>query len=318
VSAARPGAVPASLGSLFPRKLVLRQSGPDDYLATDLPATSWRDRNLPPGRGFVDGHEVQIATLSTEASAEGDSAVLAAISASFLPTAPPARVESLPSLVRLDDLPQAPEPLVVPVGLSRSEVSPVFADLRHGHFLVAGPYRSGRSTTLATIAAALHRSSKGSRFHLIATRGPLLSQRGWEQVVTNPLALEDYVDGLDALMDRDEEVLVFVDDAEDLVDATGGQSLERVIKQARDNQVRFIAAGESRALARAFGGWVAELRKDRRGLLLDPDADVDGALLGVRLPRARQAHPPGRGYLVHRGECELVQVAQPQDDSEDP
>jgi S-DNA-T family DNA segregation ATPase FtsK/SpoIIIE len=42
---------------------------------------------------------------------------------------------------------------------------------------------------------------------------------------------------------------------------------------------------------------------------LHPELDVDGDLLGVRLPRRTNAvFPPGRGFLVNRGEVELVQV----------
>jgi S-DNA-T family DNA segregation ATPase FtsK/SpoIIIE len=52
------------------------------------------------------------------------------------------------------------------------------------------------------------------------------------------------------------------------------------------------------------------MRKDEHGLLLDPDVDVDGDLLGTRLPRRTNlAFPPGRGYFVVRGDVELVQVA---------
>jgi hypothetical protein len=54
-----------------------------------------------------------------------------------------------------------------------------------------------------------------------------------------------------------------------------------------------------------------EIRKEGQGLLLAPDADQDGALLGVQLPRHRSmAMPPGRGYSVDRGQVCLVQVAR--------
>jgi DNA segregation ATPase FtsK/SpoIIIE, S-DNA-T family len=74
--------------------------------------------------------------------------------------------------------------------------------------------------------------------------------------------------------------------------------------------VRVLCACERQAAQRAFGGWLRELRKEEHGLLLAPDADVDGDLLGVRLPRrTNPVFPPGRGYLVERGSIELVQVA---------
>jgi S-DNA-T family DNA segregation ATPase FtsK/SpoIIIE len=74
-------------------------------------------------------------------------------------------------------------------------------------------------------------------------------------------------------------------------------------------QPHVIAALE-RGQARHYAPWVRELRKDGTGLLLDPDLDLDGELLGVRLPRRSNAFfPPGRGYLVAGGVARLIQVA---------
>jgi S-DNA-T family DNA segregation ATPase FtsK/SpoIIIE len=59
-----------------------------------------------------------------------------------------------------------------------------------------------------------------------------------------------------------------------------------------------------------FSGVLAELRKEKQGLLLQPDVDVDGDVFGVRLPRRTgRRFPAGRGFLVRRGAIELVQVA---------
>jgi S-DNA-T family DNA segregation ATPase FtsK/SpoIIIE len=95
-----------------------------------------------------------------------------------------------------------------------------------------------------------------------------------------------------------------------LFDGGAAHALERITRAGRDGAVRIVAAVENHALHRAFGGVAAELRKDKNGLLLDPDLDVDGDLLGVRLPRRKtQPFPPGRGYLVQRGSFRLIQVA---------
>jgi S-DNA-T family DNA segregation ATPase FtsK/SpoIIIE len=74
--------------------------------------------------------------------------------------------------------------------------------------------------------------------------------------------------------------------------------------------VRVLAAAETQAAQRAFGGWLRELRGARRGLLLQADVETDGELLGVRLPRGGAETPrPGLGFLVAPGSVELVQVA---------
>jgi DNA segregation ATPase FtsK/SpoIIIE, S-DNA-T family len=48
------------------------------------------------------------------------------------------------------------------------------------------------------------------------------------------------------------------------------------------------------------------------GLLLRPNIDYDGELVGANLPRRAPVQMiPGRGYLAHNGELDIVQVAKP-------
>ena len=62
----------------------------------------------------------------------------------------------------------------------------------------------------------------------------------------------------------------------------------------------------------SFSPCLQELRKEKHGLLLEPDLSVDGDILGVQLPRrTTRSFPPGRGFLVDRGSFELVQLACP-------
>jgi S-DNA-T family DNA segregation ATPase FtsK/SpoIIIE len=104
--------------------------------------------------------------------------------------------------------------------------------------------------------------------------------------------------------------VVVIDDGEELAESLGAAALETVVRRGRDVDVRVVAAVERQAAQRAFAGWLRELRKEEHGVLLDPDTDVDGDILGVRLPRrSNPIFPPGRGYLVQRGRVELVQVA---------
>jgi S-DNA-T family DNA segregation ATPase FtsK/SpoIIIE len=82
-----------------------------------------------------------------------------------------------------------------------------------------------------------------------------------------------------------------------------------LLRRGRDRGVHVVAALE-RGQARHYAPWIRELRKDGTGLLLDPDLDLDGELLSVRLPRRSNAFfPPGRGYLVVNGTARLIQVA---------
>ena len=62
VSGDRPNAVPASLLASIQRRLVLRLSSEDDYISMDVPRDVLGAAS-PPGRGLLDGLEVQLAVL---------------------------------------------------------------------------------------------------------------------------------------------------------------------------------------------------------------------------------------------------------------
>jgi S-DNA-T family DNA segregation ATPase FtsK/SpoIIIE len=102
---------------------------------------------------------------------------------------------------------------------------------------------------------------------------------------------------------------VFADDGGELADGPVGDALALIVRRGRDVGVRVVMGIE---VGTARGAWqtvIKDLRKDGNGLLLDPDIDVDGDVLGVRLPRRRMKFPAGRGYLVDNGTLQLVQVA---------
>ena len=80
-----------------------------------------------------------------------------------------------------------------------------------------------------------------------------------------------------------------------------------------------VVALDLQGAQRVFGGWVRDLRAERTGLLLQPQGDGDGDLLGVRLPALRGGPAPaGRGFLVQRGALTLIQVAAGAQDSNPP
>jgi S-DNA-T family DNA segregation ATPase FtsK/SpoIIIE len=70
-----------------------------------------------------------------------------------------------------------------------------------------------------------------------------------------------------------------------------------------------IAAGRNDGIRRQFGMWTQRVRDGRCGVLLVPDHELDGDLLGVALPRQHRMAPvPGRGYLVSDGALDGVQL----------
>jgi S-DNA-T family DNA segregation ATPase FtsK/SpoIIIE len=117
-------------------------------------------------------------------------------------------------------------------------------------------------------------------------------------------------DRLGALVDGAEgPVLVLVDDAESLDDVGG--VLDRLSTSDRPDLL-FVAAGRNDGIRTGYSHWTRPLRRSKLGVLLRPDVDLDGDILGAQLPRrAPVAMVTGRGYVACGGETELVQVAVP-------
>jgi S-DNA-T family DNA segregation ATPase FtsK/SpoIIIE len=223
-------------------------------------------------------------------------------------------IEPLPARIERSSLPAASNALRAVIGIGDAELMPAEVDLSDRHFLVIGPYRSGRSTALATIVESVRRGSPGLELHLLAPRrSPLVDLGVWASVAEGVQASDDAALALAAQMEQRTEgapIVVVIDDGDELAESVAAAALETIVRRGRDLDVRVVCASERQAVQRAFGGWLRELRKEEHGILLSPDPDVDGDLLAVRLPRrTNPVFPPGRGYLVERGRLELVQVA---------
>jgi S-DNA-T family DNA segregation ATPase FtsK/SpoIIIE len=122
-------------------------------------------------------------------------------------------------------------------------------------------------------------------------------------------ALADLVDGL---LGHDAPAVVLVDDADAVDDPDG--ALVRLLRD-RSEHVHVVAAAAPDRVLSDYGHWTRELRRSRIGLALRPLAERDGELWHVSLPRhAPSPFGPGRGYLVHPDDVELVQVAASDDD----
>jgi DNA segregation ATPase FtsK/SpoIIIE, S-DNA-T family len=306
-TAGRRADVPGALAGVIGARIVLRMTDEDDYAALGVPRTAFAGANLPPGRAFMhDGLELQVATV---ADLEAEASRIAA----RFPGLRAPRIRALAARVAADRLPAPPAPLVAVAGVSGESLQPVLVDLRDDHVLVAGPPRSGRSTALAAVVASLRRGTPDLACHLLAPRRTAMpTAEGWASVALGADACREAADRLAALADRPADappVLVVVDDGAEIGDLAGLDVLQR---RGRDAGVRLLAATETHAAHRAFGGWLRDLRNARRGLLLMPDPETDGDLLGVRLPRTSSApRAVGRGYAVADGVAELVQVALP-------
>ena len=187
ITADRRAALPNALAGIVPAKVVLRMADDDELAALGVPLKTVRGMQLPPGRGFLPGGtELQVALPGNDPTGEGQAAAVAeaaAEAAARWPGAAAPPIEPMPTRVELASLDPAPEPLAAALGLGDAELAPVTVDLSERHLLVAGPYRSGRSTALATLAGSLRASTPGVELHLLAPRrSPLVELELWDSV----------------------------------------------------------------------------------------------------------------------------------------
>lgn len=294
LAADRAGAVPAALAALATDRLVFRSA--DGYELVSLGVNPRDVGELPPGRAvaFPSRFLAHVARPTVPLA----EAVVAVARSVPPPVSPPAAIGVLPAVV--------PVAAVAPgsVGASRPwrlSIAVADDDLRGAalpiheaeHVLVAGPARSGRTTALLAIEAAFRHAVPDGTVTVVAPpRSPLAPRAGAPVPARGP-------------------ALVLVDDA-DRIDDDDGVLAALLAGTDVHPDVHVVAAARSDALRARYDHWTRAVRRSGLGLLLQPDVDVDGDLLGVRLPRRPPiARLAGRGYLVADGAVRLVQLASP-------
>ena len=304
-TADRISAVPGALSSTVSQKWVFRLADPYDYSAFGLKHQSVGV--LPSGRAVVatTSQLIQIGlptpTLGAavaRVAAGASAASRRPVTLSTLPT------EVDPAALR-DEMNLDTQMWSLPVGIAESSLAPAVLRVYQGeHALVAGPPRSGRSGLLRALVSLLTTTAPDVGLTVVATRPSPLRALDVAQVITQA---DELPDALAAVAESGGRQVVLIDDADALDDPDG--AIERLLKQ-RLPEVHLIAAGRADTLRSAYGHWTQQVRRSRSGVLLRPDVDLDGDLLGVRLPRrAPVAVTVARGWLVNDGGTELIQAA---------
>jgi len=306
VGADRSGAVPAAIASLVRQKLLLRLADAADYSIFGVKSATVPD--LPPGRGIL-ADTGQLVQVARPPGGDLAGAVARVAAAAPEPERPPAPVGALPTRVDVATIAAAARldtaPWRLPLGIGEQTLAPACLELYPGeHGLVAGPARSGRTTVLRTIARVAKQARPG--ITVIGVSGPRshLDQSPHLDAHGTPAQAVELLTGVG---DDDRPHLVLIDDAE-LVDDS--PALSALMSSQRPG-LHVVAAARADALRTLFSHWTKTLRAAKVGVLLVPDVDLDGDLLGARLPRqAPAAITVGRGYLVSGGHVELVQAAR--------
>jgi S-DNA-T family DNA segregation ATPase FtsK/SpoIIIE len=302
---ARVNAVPSALSSIVSQKWVFHLPDPHDYALFGLKYQSIGV--LSAGRAVVahTGRHMQVG-LPTPSLSEAVSRLAAgspeAIRKPVTLSTLPSRVDPvvLCSEVKLDE-----QLWELPVGITESALAPALLRVYPGeHVLIAGPQRSGRSGLLGAIASLFTAAAPEVGVTVVATRPSPLRMLEDSRVIT---AADQLPDALSAVTEAGGRQVILIDDADTLDDPD--EAIIKLLKQ-RLPDVHLIVAGRADTLRSAYSHWTQQVRRSRSGVLLRPDVDLDGDLLGVRLPR-RTPVPvtTARGWLVNDGGAELIQAA---------
>jgi S-DNA-T family DNA segregation ATPase FtsK/SpoIIIE len=267
--------------------------------------------DMAPGRALIGG-SAQVIQIGRPADGVAGAAdrITNALPA---PSRRPRHIATLATEVRLADLAATAQlgarPWTIPVGLAESTLAPASLVVYEGeHALVAGPARSGKSSTLLTVAAACRAARPDVT--VIAVAGPRSPLGGGDPLVDETVHPSAVGDKLAPLAEGTTGfVLVLVDDAEAIEDPTG--VLGRLSTSDRPDLL-FVAAGRNDGIRAGYSHWTRPLRGSKLGVLLRPNIDLDGDILGTQIPRrAPVAMVTGRGYVVNSGDNELAQLALP-------
>ncbi len=326
LSADRTGAVPNALAGSIQRNLVLRLASDMDQMALGAPADGFTGAT-PPGRGFIEERQVQVAVLggsrNVAAQANALDRLAERLRKESVTVAP--EVKQLPEHVALESLPVALDRTGAP-SAGGVDTEPVFAmdDESLGPvgfdpstpLLIAGSAGSGRSTAVMTLVRALGRARTNSRFVLLGQkRSPLARPGVWERSAAGVDEVTRLAGELTSDLEQADgsarDLVLVIEGIGEFLNTDADYVLVDLLKAARSEDVTVIAEGETPTLS---GSWplLAPIKSARHGVVLQPD-QIDGdSLFNTSFGRVSRADfPPGRGMYVRSGRARRVQVAEP-------
>jgi len=299
--------VPMRLANLVETKLLFRLVDVNSYSAFGL-----RPRDVPglgPGR-FLDSESHEVGQIARYEDGDLAAAVEAIRSRHDEPATRPNSVAVLGSTYQYDAVDRAAgsvsdEGLAIPVGINASSLETTWFGLGSGeHGLVLGGSGSGKSSTLALIAAAVRTLDPAIPIVGVAHRR---SELRTCPAITALVGRTTTPERLTELIDHD-RVIVLVDDA-DTTPEPLVEVLASVANSHRDG--RHMVAACRTDYPKDFEAWVQILRRDQTGIILRP-SHTDGDSLRTMLPMYRpERYPVGRGFVVVASVPELAQLTLP-------
>ncbi|MDN4471466.1 FtsK/SpoIIIE domain-containing protein [Demequina zhanjiangensis] len=306
-TAARTGALHASLRAVMTRLLTLRTTDEAEYALAGL-RSKRVPSDAPPGRGLdaASGLEFQIAVPG--GSPRLDRQVAALRSSLPAPSVLPPPVPRMPTRVEAAEMP--PEVQGMPVlGIEEQTLRPMGVEIDRA-FLIAGPAGSGRTAAAAWLATAM-RAARPSRrlLHLSLRRSRLGELSAWDDscagVDAAGIFLTRWAARLEAPAEPEDAIVVVVEHLEDLGPGTPDPRVVQTLRHAMKAGHAVVGEADTQSW---LGPLAADIRSARRGLVLGAEpADVQ-FLLGVRGTRLPDGPPPGRGVVIAPGSMRVVQV----------
>jgi DNA segregation ATPase FtsK/SpoIIIE, S-DNA-T family len=220
-------------------------------------------------------------------------------------TAGPPKLRSLPAAVELAELPagrlDGEDVLDLPIAVAEEDLRPVALRLHPGeHALVAGPPRSGTTSTLATLAHQVRAADPQAVIvALCGARSPLYGLEPLDAAGS----LADLAGVVRAALTDPRRWVVLIDDAPGVDDVDG---ILASLLASRRPGLHLVGGAHRRPAWRVRPLVTAAAAGPRRGAA-PPNLTADGELLGVRLPRrvAVGLGVAGRGFVVTEGEAVL-------------
>lgn len=278
VSADRSAAIPANLAALIQRRLVLRLAADGHESALlRVPDGAFTDAS-PPGRGFLDGAEVQVAVLGGTRSTVAQAAQLAALRDDLRLTGQgePVAVGRLPERVPLGELPVAVGGQPV-LGLGDDTLEPVgFAP--SGVLLVAGPSGSGRTSLLATLAMS-HRRAQADRVLVLLSpaRSALADLVPFDLRADTAEDVATLAKELASAPERCTTLTIVLKNVPEFLHGAAEGALQQLIKTVLGAGGLVVVEGERSALTSAYP-LIQAVKAMQHGVALQPD-QTDGDLL---------------------------------------
>jgi S-DNA-T family DNA segregation ATPase FtsK/SpoIIIE len=313
--------MPNALASAVQSRVVLRMAHPDDYgflgVAGDVLSMA-----SPPGRGLLNGAEIQCAVLGGTCEVMMQSRAVSAFGEAMrrgpsminggMSEAPP--IQSLTRRVLMNALPREVDGRPV-LGVGSTSLSALPFEPR-GSFIVTGPAGSGRTTSLASLARSLYRWNSAMALYLFTPRrsSELAALPDWTEVAAG-------TDDIVALATRLQGELhegahhglmtVVVERMDDLAGTVAELPVSGLVKACLDHDRFVVAEGETVFFGSSFG-LPGLVKTSRSGLALHPDGVEGQTVFRSSFPAFNRVdQPEGRGFLVQHGRPEMLQVALP-------